>query len=114
MDEVMSPSSTGKRKRQAAPHRPMSPIERLQADAEAETEDELDNFRQHKRYLTEVCACHDSSHTQYAQLTRSRAARARARWCAALHPLVQRRRAMRMLAPTAAPGINCNALVPNA
>jgi hypothetical protein len=61
MDELMSPtSSAGKRKRHAAHavHRPMSPIERLQAQADAEEEDlELDDFRHHKRYITEVgCA----------------------------------------------------------
>lgn len=55
MDEIVSPSSTGKRKRAVSyPHRPMSPIERLQAQADAEEGEDLDNFRQHKRYLTEV------------------------------------------------------------
>ena len=49
--------SSGKRRRPAAfgslgGHRPRSPIERLRA--EEEEDEDLDNFRQHKRYLSEV------------------------------------------------------------
>lgn len=58
--EPTSPGSAGTRKRKtahtAAPlalRRPRSPMERLRA-ADAADEDDLDNFRTHKRYLTEV------------------------------------------------------------
>jgi hypothetical protein len=55
MSELPSPGSSAKRKRgPLGAQRPLSPIERLQQESEYEQDDDLDCFRQHKRYITEV------------------------------------------------------------
>jgi hypothetical protein len=59
MDDLMSPPGSGGKRCRARAFgtalghgRPRSPIERLRA--EEEEDEDLDNFRQHKRYLAEV------------------------------------------------------------
>lgn len=52
MEEIVS-SLQGKRKRA---DQPLSPIERMQAQADKDDGEDLDNYRQHKRYITEVRA----------------------------------------------------------
>jgi len=54
MDDLPSPGSGAKRKRPLFAARCRSPIERLQQECEDEQGDDLDCFRQHKRYITEV------------------------------------------------------------